>query len=145
MSFGSHQVNHGFPKAMINSVNRLVWLIFPLNWPNCLPVWTSADTFTQREGRLYVNLLTEGYSFLSEICHRLTEWLLARVPIIFHSLSLIFKTRIRIYKASMMLNGKANDHCLFKDTCTVEKEGFLLFWNTRERQHEGGGKTQLTI
>ena len=52
------------PKAVINSFHQLVWLIFPLNQPNCLAVWASADTFTQREGRLRVNLLNEGYSFL---------------------------------------------------------------------------------
>lgn len=64
MSFGPHQVNTVFPEAVIHSLNQLVWLIFPLNWPKCRAVWASAGTFTQREGRLLRNLLNEGDSFL---------------------------------------------------------------------------------
>lgn len=47
----------------IQSTSWFDWFFLWI-WPNSLAVWVSTDTFTQREGRLHVNLLNEGYSFL---------------------------------------------------------------------------------
>lgn len=140
MSFGPHQVNTVFPEAVIHSFNQLVWLIFPLNWPKCRAVWASAGTFTQREGRLLRNLLNEGDSFLLRCAT--DYWVTVGMsynhipppkPVPF----LVFKMTVWIYKTPKMLNGKANNNCVFIYTSVFfRRTYFFYFRNTNKRQHE---------
>lgn len=64
MSFGPNQVNCWLPQGYDQFIQPDGLTDFSLNRPNCLAVWASADISTRREGRLHVNLLNEGYSFL---------------------------------------------------------------------------------
>lgn len=122
-----------FPQAVIHSFNQLVWLIFPLNRPNCLAVWASADTFTQREGRLHGNLLNEGYSFL--LRSATIEWLLAWVTITHTPLSFLKWQYVHIklprcWMEKQIIIVYLNIHLYY-----IERDFFLIL-NTNKRQHE---------